>query len=81
MRALARGLLLLTILAVASPAWAQMGPPAARKARVPTAEQIERKRQADELDRKYKATLKKTDPASGTTDPWANMRGAAPTKP
>ena len=69
---------LLIIMAIlAPPALAQMGPPVNKRSQKATPAQIERKRQADEIDRKYKATLKKTDPdAPAKPDPWANMRGA-----
>ncbi|HEY5280652.1 MAG TPA: hypothetical protein VIJ67_12950 [Pseudolabrys sp.] len=48
--------------------------------KAPTAEEIEKKRDAADLDQKYKAALKQTQSDAQTTakkDPWANMRGPA----
>ena len=42
----------------------------------PTPEEIQKKRDAADLDQKYKAAIKQTqDAQSAKKDPWANMRG------
>ncbi|HXD46419.1 MAG TPA: hypothetical protein VN655_14930 [Pseudolabrys sp.] len=42
----------------------------------PTAEEISKKRDAADLDQKYKAAIKQTqDAQNAKKDPWANMRG------
>jgi hypothetical protein len=72
---LALNLLALTI--VVLPAHAQKRGGGAKE---PTAEEIEKKRDAADLDQKYKAALKQTQSNVQTTakkDPWANMRGPA----
>ena len=45
----------------------------------PTPEEIQRKRDAAELDQKYKAAIKVQSATQTNTkkDPWANMRGPA----
>ena len=44
----------------------------------PTPEELQKKREAAELDQKYKASLKAQSNAQSTQkDPWANMRGPA----
>jgi len=46
----------------------------------PTPEEIEKKRNAADLDRKYKAAIKNSKSnteATSKKDPWANMRGPA----
>jgi hypothetical protein len=46
--------------------------------REPTAEEIQKRREAAEIDQKYKAALKQQSAAQATKkDPWANMRGPA----
>lgn len=49
-----------------------------RGAQEPTAEEIQRRRDAEALDRQYKSTLKRTqqDTAPVRNDPWQNMRGS-----
>lgn len=71
MKKIAIGLLMLGVLA--GPALAQKG------AQQPSPEDIQRKRDAAELDQQYKETLRRSN--SGVTtparvDPWAKMRGA-----
>ena len=41
-------------------------------------EQKEKKKEAEELDKRYKSTLEKTrkDTPAERIDPWSNMRGA-----
>jgi hypothetical protein len=42
----------------------------------PTPEEIQKKRDAADLDQKYKAAIKQTqDAQNAKKDPWANMRG------
>src|SRR5690242_7626052 len=43
----------------------------------PTAEEIQKKREAADLDQKYKAAIKQTqsETQAAKKDPWANMRG------
>lgn len=50
----------------------------------PTPEEIQKKRDAAELDQKYKAAMKQSKSSAQTStgapakkDPWANMRGPA----
>ena len=45
-------------------------------------EQKQKKKEADELDKRYKSTLKNTDQtvAPARSDPWQNMRGADDSK-
>jgi hypothetical protein len=72
MRKLALGLVGLSILAL--PAHAQRGP------KGPTPQEIEKKREAAEVDRQYKAALQRTGSEAQATakkDPWANMRAPA----
>lgn len=64
-------LVLLALLA--APALAQKGQD--------SPEEMDKKRQAEALDSKYKNALKRTSPDNSTpvrTDPWANMRGNEP---
>jgi hypothetical protein len=74
MRRLVIGLVALAILAL--PAHAQRHGQAG-----PTPEEIEKKREAADLDRQYKAALQRsqaeTKTTSGRKDPWANMRAPA----
>lgn len=55
---------------------------AQRRGPGPTPEEIEKKREAADLDRQYKAALQQTQSQSSTQaathkDPWANMRAPA----
>jgi hypothetical protein len=75
MKKIAIGLVALGVLA--GPALAQKS--GGGQQQQPTPEEIQSKRDAADLDKQYKATLKRSN--SGTTaparvDPWANMRGA-----
>jgi hypothetical protein len=60
---------------------AMLAPPAyAQKRGAPsplTAREVQKKKEAEAVDRQYKSTLKKTDQdaAPVRTDPWSNMRG------
>jgi hypothetical protein len=47
------------------------------------AEAAERKRKAQEIERQYRDSLKRTrtQPGAASTDPWADLRPAAPAKP
>ena len=47
------------------------------------AEAAERKRKAQEIERQYRDSLKRTrtQPGAASTDPWADLRRAAPAKP
>jgi hypothetical protein len=72
MRRLTLSLLALAVLT--APAFAQsrrQGP------RQPTAEEIQTQRDAAEIERRYKATIKATPAAAAATkkDPWATVRG------
>ena len=76
MRKLVIGLIGLSILAL--PAQAQ------RRGKEPTAAEIQKQRDAAELDQKYKAALQRTkSDAAATTrkDPWADVRGVSNGKP
>lgn len=44
----------------------------------PTPEEIQKKRDAADLDQKYKAAIKaqKSEQTNSKKDPWANMRGS-----
>jgi hypothetical protein len=66
------------VLALAVPVHAQKG-----RAKEPSPEEIQRKREAAELDQKYKAAIKSQRDAdtSAKKDPWANMRAPAGGKP
>jgi len=75
MRRLAVSILLLVMFA--TPVFAQGG-----RARQDTPEEIQRKKDADNVDQQYKSTLKRMkqdDTAPARADPWANMRAPAPT--
>lgn len=75
MRRLAVSFLLLAIFA--TPVFAQGG-----RARQDTAGEIQRKKDAENVDQQYKSTLKRMkqdDAAPVRADPWANMRAPAPT--
>lgn len=75
MRKLVIALVGVSILAL--PAQAQ------RRGKEPTAAEIQKQRDAADLDQKYKAALQRTKSDAATTrkDPWANMRGGADGKP
>jgi hypothetical protein len=47
------------------------------------AEAANRKRKAQEIERQYRDSLKRTrtQPGAASTDPWADLRSAAPAKP
>ena len=64
------GILLLGLLT--APVHAQQRGPAP-----PTPEELEKKREAEAVDRQYKSTLQrmKQDTTTVRSDPWANMRG------
>lgn len=78
MKKLTIGLFVLALLAV--PAHAQRrgggGEP-------PSPEEMEKKRDQAELDKQYKAALKRSnsDSSSAKVDPWANMRGSNEQQP
>lgn len=73
MRRLTISLLALAVLA--APALAQ-GRRTPQTPRQPTAEEIQKQREAAEIERRYKATIKATpDKASASKDPWALVRG------
>lgn len=66
---------LLAVAVLAAPAFAQGRRPP-QGARQPTAEQIQKKREAAEIERRYNATIKATPTATATSkDPWALVRG------
>ena len=70
MRKLVMALFAVGVLAL--PAYAQNGGD-----KGPSPEEISKKRDAAELDQKYKAAIKQTksDAQTAKKDPWANMRG------
>jgi hypothetical protein len=74
MKKLTIGLFVLALLAV--PAQAQRRGAAAAP---PTPEELQKKREAAELDQQYKDALRRgnNDSAQTKVDPWANMRGGA----
>ncbi len=74
MRRLAVSILLLVMFA--TPVFAQGG-----RARQDTPEEIQRKKDTENVDQQYKSTLKrmKQDTAPVRAAPWANMRAPAPT--
>jgi hypothetical protein len=75
MRKLVIGLIGLSILAL--PAHAQ------RRGKEPSAEEIQKQRDAAELDQKYKAALQRTKSDAAATqrkDPWADVRGLSKDK-
>ena len=76
--AMARYIVAIVLLAIiAGPALAQ------QRARRRTAREDESKiKDAEAIDKQYKATLRKDDPAttSERVDPWQNMRGADDSK-
>jgi len=75
MRRIAVAILLLAIFA--TPVFAQGG-----RARQDTPEDIQKKRDAENVDQQYKSTLKRMrqdDAAPVRADPWANMRASSPT--
>jgi len=58
------------------PAYSQKGSPPDPKAE---AEKVEQKKRAQEIERDYKASLKRTTPQSATpSDPWRDLRPSAP---
>jgi hypothetical protein len=74
MRRLTLALLAFTLLS--GPAFAQIGRQSTRQ---PTAEEIQKKKDAAEIERRYKATIKATPaPTTAPRDPWANVRGVDP---
>lgn len=77
---MARYIVALVLLAViAGPAFAQQKKPSDN----PLVEiEQQRKKDAEAVDKKYKATLKNTDQAAAPVriDPWQNMRGTADSK-
>lgn len=76
MKKFAIGLVVLGVLA--GPALAQKGG-GGQQPQQPTPEEIQSKRDAAELDKQYKATLRRSNSGATTparVDPWANMRGA-----
>lgn len=70
--------LTIALAVLAGPAHAQKkrGPPP------PTPEELDKKRQDEALDKQYKSTLQRMnmDAAPVRVDPWADVRGPAPTK-
>lgn len=80
-----------TIIAGAVLAGCFAGPAFAQKAPDQTPMQMEEKqkqRDAAEIDRQYKSTLRRTRSGGGSTaatpaadDPWSNMRGSGDSKP
>jgi hypothetical protein len=80
--AMARYIVAIVMLAViAGPALAQQksAPPPN-----PLADEDKQKiKDAEAIDKQYKSTLRRTDPAatSARVDPWQNMRGADDSKP
>ena len=64
---------MLALLAGSALAQRQRVPPSSQ----PKAEDIQKKKERDELDRRYQETLRRTDhkAAPAKVDPWANMRG------
>ena len=71
MRRLTISLLALAVLT--TPAFAQSRRQAPRQ---PTAGEIQKEKDAAEIDRRYKATIKATPAATATNkDPWAIVRG------
>jgi hypothetical protein len=74
MRRIAIGLMILALAGL--PAMAQRG-----GQKPPDPEEVQKKREAEALDRQYKSTLERTksDTAPARTDPWANMRGTTDT--
>ena len=74
MRRLIASLFALAVLT--APAFAQ-GRKAPQAARPPTAEELQKQREAAEIERRYKATIKAMPAATATNkDPWALVRGA-----
>lgn len=73
MKKLTIGLFVLALLAVPAQAQRRGGAGAAP----PTPEEMQKKRDAAQLDQQYKDALKRTnnEGASTRVDPWANMRG------
>ncbi len=75
MRRIAIGLMILALAGL--PAMAQRG-----AEKPPDPQEMQKKREAEALDRQYKSTLERTnrqDVAPARTDPWANMRGTTDT--
>lgn len=62
---------LFAVAVMAPPAFAQ------NRGKPPTPEEIEKKRETENLDRQYKSMLERTSKQDGPVriDPWANMRG------
>ena len=66
---------MLALLAGPALAQARRVPPAARA----KAEDIQKKKEREEIDRRYQETLRRTpSKAPAKVDPWANMRGEPP---
>ena len=65
------GILLLAM--AAAPAYAQHRRPEVKQ---PSAEEIQKQREAEAVDRQYRATVRNTNPgtAPAAVDPWQNMR-------
>lgn len=73
MRRIAIGLMILALAGL--PAMAQRG-----AEKPPDPEEVQKKREAEALDRQYKSTLERTkSDAPVRTDPWANMRSTTDT--
>jgi hypothetical protein len=75
MRRIAIGLLVLALAGM--PALAQRGGGGGGSQKEPSPEEMQKKRDAEALERQYKSTLERTskpDAAPVRTDPWANMR-------
>jgi hypothetical protein len=73
MRRLTASLLVLTVLAAPALAQSRRPSPGARQ---PTAEELQKKKDAAEIENQYKATIKATPAKSATNnDPWALVRG------
>jgi hypothetical protein len=77
--AVARTIVALVLLAaIAGPVFAEEAPPDDPAVQ----DRIQKKKEAEALDKQYKATLKNTDQTTTPvrSDPWQNMRGAADSK-
>ena len=72
MRRIVLGVTMLALLAGPALAQRRQVPPSSQ----PKAEDIQKKRERDEVDRRYQETLRRTpSKAPAKVDPWANMRG------
>jgi hypothetical protein len=73
MRRLTASLLVLAVLTTPVLAQSRRTPPGARQ---PTAEELQKQKEAAEIENQYKATIKATPGKSATNnDPWALVRG------